>query len=105
MIRKLDLGYMPTKTEDDVPSSKQQNPTPPAPSPSGSSSTSSSSTDSTPATASTQSLQPNIPKDFDLFLNLVDFCKSILPNTCPDFFTRWVYVSDPCMVEWITLIN
>ncbi len=29
-------------------------------------------------TASLQNLQPNIPKDYELFLNLVEFCKVVL---------------------------
>lgn len=29
-------------------------------------------------TASLQNLQPNIPKDYELFLNLVEFCKKVL---------------------------
>jgi hypothetical protein len=29
-------------------------------------------------TASLQNLQPNIPKDYELFLNLVEFCKMVL---------------------------
>ena len=94
MIRKLDLGYMPTQNEEDATSTKQVPPLP-ASSPSPSSSTpSSTSSDASDSTSSTLSLQPNIPKDFDLFLNLVDFCKSILPTTCPEFFTRWIYVSE-----------
>lgn len=29
-------------------------------------------------TAALQNLQPNIPKDYELFLNLVEFCKRVL---------------------------
>lgn len=32
-----------------------------------------------PTDPATQGLRPNIPKDFELFLNLVEFCKLILP--------------------------
>src|SRR5690606_26617866 len=35
-------------------------------------------------------VQPEQMKDFDMFLNLVEFCKAILPQTHPEFFTRWV---------------
>lgn len=32
---------------------------------------------------------PKIPKDFQSFLNLVDFCKLILPRIYPHLFPRW----------------
>lgn len=105
MIRKLDLGYMPSKAEEGVNNNNNNKNNQPSSTASSSSSSASTGpnnsnnnnndgvTTETQSATSTQSLQPNIPKDFDLFLNLVDFCKTILPTTCTELFTRWVYVS------------
>lgn len=83
MIKKLDLGYSTAAAQQkdaDVNA---------APSSQGASS---SQGPENAAPESLQALQPNIPKDFDLFLNLVEFCKLILPTTCPYLFGRWVYI-------------
>jgi hypothetical protein len=37
-------------------------------------------------------LKLNKPKDFELLLNLVEFCKLLFPSTHTDFFTRWIFV-------------
>lgn len=37
-------------------------------------------------------LKPNKPKDFELFCNLVEFCKLVLPQLHTDTFTKWIYV-------------
>ncbi|XP_048576196.1 DNA-dependent protein kinase catalytic subunit isoform X3 [Nematostella vectensis] len=37
-------------------------------------------------------LQPRVQKDFLVFINLVDFCKALLPGQSTDSFGRWVYV-------------
>ncbi len=92
MIKKLDLGYLPAQTDQEANSS-QQNPTTAAlTTPKiGKSTVVTAQADA--AGSSSEALQPNIPKDFDLFLNLVDFCKTVLPTTCTEFFHRWVYIS------------
>ncbi len=37
-------------------------------------------------------LKPVVPKDFELFLNLVNFCKMILPQLHQDLFEKWIYI-------------
>jgi len=37
-------------------------------------------------------LLPAVPKDFELFLNLVEFCKLILPTVHQEFFEAWIYI-------------
>eukprot|EP01122_Echinamoeba_exundans_P008707 TRINITY_DN2938_c0_g1_i1.p1 TRINITY_DN2938_c0_g1~~TRINITY_DN2938_c0_g1_i1.p1 ORF type:complete len:1088 (+),score=237.19 TRINITY_DN2938_c0_g1_i1:85-3348(+) len=38
-------------------------------------------------------VKPSVPKDFELFLNLVEFCKLILPQLQPQSrFDKWLYV-------------
>lgn len=37
-------------------------------------------------------INPNTPKDFELFLNLVEFCKLLLPKIHPEFLIRWIYI-------------
>lgn len=39
----------------------------------------------------TDVLKATVPKDFELFLNLVEFCKLILPSTHINHFENWVY--------------
>nr|XP_006812076.1 PREDICTED: DNA-dependent protein kinase catalytic subunit-like [Saccoglossus kowalevskii] len=36
-------------------------------------------------------LTPSKPKDFQIFINLVEFCRDFLPKRCPYYFERWVY--------------
>ncbi|XP_034980550.2 DNA-dependent protein kinase catalytic subunit [Zootoca vivipara] len=36
-------------------------------------------------------LQPNKPKDFTAFINLVEFCRDILPEKHVEYFVPWVY--------------
>jgi DNA-dependent protein kinase catalytic subunit len=40
----------------------------------------------------TASLQPAVVKDFQVFINLVDFCRTVLPAVEPHNFRRWVYL-------------
>ena len=37
-------------------------------------------------------VKPKNPKDFDIFLHLVDFVKSLLLSTHQQFFVKWVYL-------------
>ncbi|XP_069477126.1 DNA-dependent protein kinase catalytic subunit [Ambystoma mexicanum] len=37
-------------------------------------------------------LEPTKPKDFTAFVNLVDFCREILPEKHVEYFEPWVYV-------------
>jgi DNA-dependent protein kinase catalytic subunit len=37
-------------------------------------------------------LKPVVPKDFELFLNLVNFCKMILPQIHQELFEKWIYI-------------
>jgi DNA-dependent protein kinase catalytic subunit len=37
-------------------------------------------------------LLPSVPKDFELFLNLVEFSKLILPTNHSKLFSRWIYI-------------
>ncbi|XP_078543449.1 DNA-dependent protein kinase catalytic subunit [Lissotriton helveticus] len=37
-------------------------------------------------------LQPSKPKDFTAFINLVEFCREILPDKHVEYFEPWVYV-------------
>ncbi|XP_075444614.1 LOW QUALITY PROTEIN: DNA-dependent protein kinase catalytic subunit [Ascaphus truei] len=37
-------------------------------------------------------LYPTKPKDFTAFVNLVEFCREIIPNKYVEFFEPWVYV-------------
>ncbi|XP_069076234.1 DNA-dependent protein kinase catalytic subunit isoform X2 [Pleurodeles waltl] len=37
-------------------------------------------------------LQPTKPKDFTAFINLVEFCREILPEKHVEYFEPWVYV-------------
>lgn len=30
-----------------------------------------------------------VPRDHEIFVNLVDFCRLILPKTQPELFPRW----------------
>jgi len=39
-----------------------------------------------------QTLKPVVPKDFELFLNLVEFCKLILPKVHVQQFGKWIYI-------------
>lgn len=34
-------------------------------------------------------LAAEVPKDHEVFVNLVDFCRLILPKTQPELFPRW----------------
>lgn len=42
---------------------------------------------------------PNVPRDMDIFLLLVDFCKLLLPDTCTEFFDRWIYIFSKEMIS------
>ena len=35
---------------------------------------------------------PRVPKDYELFLNLTEFAKHLLPSVRPHSFGRWMYV-------------
>ncbi|KAL9956083.1 hypothetical protein ACROYT_G037506 [Oculina patagonica] len=37
-------------------------------------------------------LQPKVPKDFLIFINLIEFCKCVLPTYSVPLFERWMYV-------------
>ncbi|XP_077979786.1 DNA-dependent protein kinase catalytic subunit-like [Glandiceps talaboti] len=49
------------------------------------------STSSDVASDPAASLKPVKPKDFQIFINLVDFCRDLLPNHSPYYFERWAY--------------
>ncbi|EDV28309.1 uncharacterized protein TRIADDRAFT_20924, partial [Trichoplax adhaerens] len=36
-------------------------------------------------------LKPNVPKDFQVFINIVDFTKALLPTTRTEFFLPWIF--------------
>ncbi|XP_027045855.1 DNA-dependent protein kinase catalytic subunit-like [Pocillopora damicornis] len=35
-------------------------------------------------------LQPKVPKDFMIFISLIEFCRCVLPNYCVALFERWI---------------
>ncbi|XP_022778667.1 DNA-dependent protein kinase catalytic subunit-like isoform X5 [Stylophora pistillata] len=37
-------------------------------------------------------LQPKVPKDFLIFISLIEFCRCVLPNYCVTLFERWIYM-------------
>ncbi|XP_067044034.1 DNA-dependent protein kinase catalytic subunit-like isoform X2 [Acropora muricata] len=37
-------------------------------------------------------LQPKVPKDFLIFINLIEFCKCVLPKCSVNLFENWLYV-------------
>ncbi|XP_064405997.1 DNA-dependent protein kinase catalytic subunit-like isoform X2 [Halichondria panicea] len=49
--------------------------------------------DSSPPTTNSDpvsGLYPSVPKDFQIFINLVDLCKSLFPCVQPSLFSQWV---------------
>jgi len=75
LLQKLQLQYTTTKTtssENDEANAQQQQQNIEADAP--------------------ELLKPSFPKDFELFLNLVEFCKLILPKMHVNFFDKWVYM-------------
>ncbi|KAK2178223.1 hypothetical protein NP493_553g02004 [Ridgeia piscesae] len=49
-----------------------------------------------------QGLEPARPKDFVIFVNLVDFCSDFLPDNQTQLFTRWVLTFGTEMIEQST---
>ena len=43
-----------------------------------------------PSADNVSNLVPLVPKDYDIFLNLVDFCKKILLTKNTELFVPWV---------------
>jgi len=46
----------------------------------------------TPLDLDNSLLRPTVPKDYELFLNLTEFCSSVLPKVNTKFFPRWLYI-------------
>ncbi|XP_070581112.1 DNA-dependent protein kinase catalytic subunit-like [Ptychodera flava] len=79
ILKKLDLTSNKT-TQDDQLSTE--------PGPSNIEATPSS---ANPSSDPVAGLQPVKPKDFQIFVNLVDFSRDFLPDHCPYYFERWAY--------------
>ncbi|KAK6170524.1 hypothetical protein SNE40_018898 [Patella caerulea] len=39
----------------------------------------------------TVGVQATKPKDFQVFINLVDFCRDLLPTKCTELFEKWIF--------------
>ncbi|KAF4089760.1 hypothetical protein AMELA_G00069750 [Ameiurus melas] len=71
IVEKLDLSLQKVNTDDEGPSDV--------------------SSGFMPSSDPTSNLIPNKPKDFTAFVNLVDFCSTLLPSKNPEYFAQWVY--------------
>jgi len=47
-------------------------------------------------------LKPNTPRDMELFLNMVEFCKILLPETNSHLFCRWVSIFGNTLIRQST---